>query len=117
MLLWLVARRVPLGVRLIFATTIEAAWELVENSPVIIERYRAATMALGYSGDSIINSVSDICFMIVGFLVASRLPAWGTVALGVTLELVALAVIRDNLTLNVLMLIHPIEAIRVWQNG
>jgi hypothetical protein len=115
--LWLVARRWPVGRRLVLATAIEAGWELLENSPIIIDRYRAATMAWGYSGDSVLNSMSDILFMIAGFLIARRLPTWGSVALGLALELIALAAIRDNLTLNVLMLVHPIEAVRVWQGG
>lgn len=115
--LWAVARRWPVGARLVVAMAIEAGWELIENSPIIIDRYRAATMAWGYSGDSILNSMSDILFMLVGFLIARRAPLWGSVALGVALELVALAAIRDNLTLNVLMLVHPVDAIRIWQGG
>jgi hypothetical protein len=113
----LVARRWSIGTRLVIATMCEAAWELMENSPFIIDRYRAATMAFGYSGDSILNSMSDIGWMILGFLIARRLPLWGSVALGLALELVALAAIRDNLTLNVLMLVHPIAAVRAWQAG
>jgi len=101
----------------IAAVMIEAAWELVENSPIIIERYRAATIAFGYSGDSILNSMSDIGWMVLGFLIARRLPVVGSVALGLMLELIALVAIRDNLTLNILMLVHPIAAIRVWQGG
>ena len=120
-LLVLVARRVdwlrPLGRRAVGAVLIEAGWEILENSPVIINRYREATAALGYSGDSIINSVADICWMLLGFFIAWRLPWWGTVALAVLLELAALIVIRDNLTLNVLMLVFPVEAIKTWQMG
>ncbi|HLZ79655.1 MAG TPA: DUF2585 domain-containing protein [Sphingomonas sp.] len=115
--LWAVARRWSVGARLVVAMTIEAGWELLENSPIIINRYRAATMAWGYSGDSILNSMSDVLFMGVGFLIARRWPLWGSVALGVALELIALAAIRDNLTLNVLMLVYPVDAIRVWQGG
>ena len=72
---------------------------------------------MGYSGDSILNSMSDIVMMMFGFAIARRLPLWATVALAIFFELLALAVIRDNLTLNVLMLVHPIDAIRVWQAG
>jgi hypothetical protein len=115
--LWAVARRWPVGVRLVVATAIEAGWELLENSPLIIDRYRAATLAWGYSGDSIVNSMSDILFMIAGFLIARRLAPWQAVTLGVALELVALAAIRDNLTLNVLMLLYPVDAIRQWQGS
>lgn len=99
------------------AVLIEGGWELLENSPIIIDRYRAATIAVGYSGDSILNSMSDIVMMSIGFAIARRLPVWATVALAIFFELLALAVIRDNLTLNVLMLVHPIDAIRVWQGG
>ena len=110
-------RRWSVGARLVVAMAIEASWELLENSPIIIDRYRAATMAWGYSGDSILNSMSDIAFMALGFVIARRSPLWGSVALGVALELIALAAIRDNLTLNILMLVHPVDAIRVWQGG
>ena len=113
----LVARRWPVGWRLVAATFIEAAWEILENSPIIIERYRSATAALGYSGDSILNSVSDIAFMLLGFALARLGGLWSSVALVLALELIALVVIRDNFALNVLMLVHPIDAIRVWQAG
>lgn len=114
---WLALRRKPIGMRLAIATAIEAGWEILENSPVIIDRYRAATIAIGYSGDSVVNSVSDILFMTFGFAVSLRLPWWGSLVLGIALELIALAAIRDNLTLNVLMLIAPNDAIRAWQAG
>lgn len=115
--LWLVARRAPVGWRFLAALLIEAAWELLENSPVIIDRYRAATAAVGYSGDSILNSMSDIVMMCVGFLIARKLPVWAAIALLVTLELVPLVVIRDNLTLNIWMLLVPNDAVRTWQAG
>jgi len=113
----LVLRRNPMGERLVMAVAIESAWEVLENSKYIIDRYREATMALGYTGDSIINSVSDISWMIVGFLLARRLPVAGSVILAVALELLTLWAIRDNLTLNVVMLVWPIDAIRHWQGG
>jgi hypothetical protein len=103
--------------RFLAALLIEAAWEIAENTPIVIDRYREATMALGYSGDSIINSVSDIAVMALGFLFARRLPVWASVAIVVLLELVPLIVIRDNLTLNVIMLLTPSEAILNWQAG
>lgn len=117
----LLARRVgwlrPIGRRAVAATLIEAGWEVLENSPVIIDRYREATAALGYAGDSIVNSVADIGWMLVGFLVAWKLPWWMTVGIAIVFELVALIVIRDNLTLNVIMLVWPVEAIKTWQMG
>lgn len=113
----LVLKKVPAGRRFLYATAIEAAWELVENSPVIINRYREATIALGYTGDSILNSVSDIVMMGIGFWLARKLPPWVSVALVIVLELIPLHVIRDNLTLNVWMLLAPNNAIRSWQAG
>ena len=103
-----------IGMWLIIAVTVEAGWELLENSPFIIARYRK-TMAESYDGDSILNSMSDICFAIVGFILASRLPAWLTVALAVVMEIFVAHMIRDNLVLNVIMLIHPFAGIRHWQ--
>lgn len=105
------------GLRFVAAALVEAGWELVENSPVVIDRYRAATLAVGYSGDSILNSLGDIGFMALGFVLAARLPVLASAVAVVLLELVALAAIRDNLTLNVIMLVHPVAAIRAWQAG
>lgn len=114
---WLVLRRNPPGDRLLAAVLIEAGWELLENSKWVIDRYREATMALGYTGDSVLNSVADLLWMILGFGLARRLPLWATAALAIGFELLTLAAIRDNLTLNVLMLVWPIEAIADWQGG
>jgi hypothetical protein len=99
------------------AVALEASWELLENSPMIIDRYRAVTVSFGYSGDSILNSMADIGWMVLGFYLASRLPAWASAALAVVFELFTLVMIRDNLTLNVLMLVWPLESIRQWQAG
>lgn len=114
-LLWLVARRWPVEGRLAAALVIECTWEVVENTPLVIDRYRAATVALGYTGDSVLNSASDIAMMVIGFIAARRLPLWASVAIVIALELIPLAAIRDNLTLNILMLVAPSDAIRVWQ--
>lgn len=115
--LWLVGRRWPLERRFLIALAIEAGWEIVENTPLIINRYREETAALGYTGDSVLNSMSDIAMMIVGFLLARRLSVWASVAIVLVLELVPLFVIRDNLTLNVWMLLAPNEALKAWQSG
>ena len=113
---WLMPSR-PLWVALALAIGIEGAWEILENSPIIIDRYREVTMAYGYSGDSILNSVSDTAFMVVGFLAASRMRWWVTVLIAIAFELFTLWTIRDNLTLNVLMLVAPVEAVKEWQAG
>ncbi|MFL6721964.1 MAG: DUF2585 family protein [Sphingomonas sp.] len=115
--LWLVARRWPVEWRFLIALLVEASWEVTENTPMVIDRYRATTAALGYTGDSVINSLSDIAMMAVGFLIARKLPVRTTVLLLILLELVPLYVIRDNLTLNLLALIAPNHAIQAWQAG
>lgn len=97
------------------AVAFEGFWELLENSPVIIQRYREVTVSFGYTGDSIVNSMADIGWMVVGFLLASRLPVWVSVVLAIAFELFTLALIRDNLTLNVLMIVWPIDGIVAWQ--
>lgn len=116
-LLWLVARRTPLGARLLIAILIEASWEIFENTDMVINRYREGTIALGYVGDSVLNSVSDILFMVIGFFFAARAPIWLTVVLAIFFELLAAWVIRDNLTLNVLMLLYPLDAVKAWQGA
>jgi hypothetical protein len=113
--LWLILRRWPVPHRFLAALCIETAWELVENTPFIIDRYRATTAALGYTGDSVVNSMSDILMMCLGFLLARKLPLWASVVLVVVLEVVPLFVIRDNLTLNVWMLLAPNAAVQAWQ--
>lgn len=115
--LWLAARRWPFERRFVAALAVETLWEVVENTPMVIDRYRTATAALGYTGDSILNSISDIAMMTVGFLAARRLPLWVSVMLVLLLELVPLLAVRDNLTLNIWMLLAPSEAVRAWQSG
>lgn len=121
-LLRLAAPRAPVGVRLLVAVAVEVAWELTENTPMVIQHYRQQALAAGYTGDSILNSVSDTAMMCLGFFVTSRLKGWTVVALAVGLEVFAAYAIRDNLTLNVINLIAParwapIQAIHDWQAG
>lgn len=115
--LWLVARRLPLSWRWLIAVLIEAGWEVLENTPWIIDRYRAGTISLDYFGDSVINSVADVLAMVLGFWLAGRLPVWASVAIALVIEAVLALVIRDNLALNVIMLIYPIQTIKAWQGG
>jgi len=114
---WLLGRKWPMGLRMCLAVMVEGGWEIFENSNFIINRYREATISLDYYGDSVINSVSDIITMVVGFYVASRMPIGVTVLAALAIELVVGAIIRDNLTLNIIMLIHPFDVIKQWQAG
>lgn len=111
----LVLPRLGFGWRMVIATVLEAAWELVENSNAIIERYRAVTISLDYYGNSVVNSVADICAMLAGFYLAKRLPVWVSVALVIGFEALTITLIRDGLLFNIIMLIHPIEALKAWQ--
>jgi hypothetical protein len=113
--LWLVARRLPLRHRLMIALVMEAGWEILENSPFIINRYRETTISLGYVGDSVLNSISDILMMAIGFLFARYAKPWMAIVAVVIMEVGCAFWIHDNLTLNVLMLLWPIDAIKHWQ--
>lgn len=116
-LLWLFGRRLPIGLRLALAIFAEASWEIFENSDFIINRYREATISLDYYGDSILNSVADVIWMVVGFVAARRLPMWSILALTALMEVFVGYWIRDNLLLNIVMLLYPFEAVLRWQAG
>ena len=120
-LFWLVRRLTGLpisfGLALLLSIVVESAWEITENSPAVIEHYRSATISLDYYGDSVLNSVSDILSMVLGFLIARAVPVWLTVAGALAMELVVGWLIRDNLTLNVIMLLWPMDWIKAWQGG
>lgn len=115
--LWLVVRRLSFGWRLVLATLVECAWEIVENSDAVIERYRSVTISLDYYGDSVLNTVCDVLAMVLGFWLAAKLPVWATVALIVIFEGVTMWIIRDGLALNVLMLLYPLDWVAEWQAG
>jgi hypothetical protein len=115
--LWLLLRRSRVEWRFLAALLIEASWEVIENTPFVIDRYRETTAALGYSGDSVINSVSDMLMMCGGFLLARKLPVWAAILLLVALEMLPLFVIRDNLLLNIWNLIAPNSHVLAWQAG
>jgi hypothetical protein len=112
---WLLARKLPLQQRFLIALGLEAGWEILENSPLIINRYRETTISLGYVGDSVLNSLSDIVMMALGFLFAWRMPIRLSVLAVIVMEVGCALWIRDNLTLNIIMLIHPVDAIKHWQ--
>jgi hypothetical protein len=115
LILWFFFPKAPVTLRFVASVGIEVAWEIAENTPAIIERYRSGTISLSYYGDSILNSVTDTLAMAAGFLMASRLPVIASAILIVAFELFTAYWIRDNLTLNVVMLLYPIDAIRDWQ--
>ncbi|MDP2620908.1 MAG: DUF2585 domain-containing protein [Hyphomicrobiales bacterium] len=117
LLLWLVAPRLPVGLRFAIALGLEAGWEVIENTPFIIDRYRETALAQGYVGDSVINSVFDTMAAGLGFALARLLPYWAPIGLAIAMEIFVGFMIRDNLTLNIIQLVWPSEAISAWQAG
>jgi hypothetical protein len=111
------AARLSLGTRFVLAVAVEALWEIAENTETVIDRYRQATMALGYTGDSAINSLGDIASCVLGFILAARLPVRWSIAFFLLVEATLLILHRDSLLLNVLMLVCPIESVKTWQMG
>ena len=118
-LFWLLGARRgwSVGLRLVLAVVLESSWEILENTPMVINRYRANTIALDYYGDSVLNSLCDIGAMVLGFVLAARLPVRVIVIATIVMEVAVGYWIRDNLTLNIIQLIHPFEAILKWQQG
>ncbi|WP_114945181.1 DUF2585 domain-containing protein [Microvirga calopogonii] len=113
----LTGKPLPFGIALLVALGIECAWEIAENTNTVIDRYRATNIALDYYGDSVVNSMSDIAAMMIGFVLARFWPVWLTVLVAVVMEVFVGFWIRDNLILNIIMLIHPIDAINQWQGA
>jgi Protein of unknown function (DUF2585) len=114
---WLTLGAQPLAARLLASVALEGAWEAYENTDTVVTRYRTETIALGYYGDSVVNSMADILACVIGFVLARRLPVKATVVGVIATEVILAVWIRDNLTLNVLMLLHPLKAVRLWQRG
>lgn len=117
LLLWLLFPRASFGVRLLLAIGLEAGWELVENTPFVMERYRQSALARGYFGDSVVNSIFDTVATVIGFVLARILPVWASITVVAGLELFLGLMIRDNFTLNVIQLIYPSDALSKWQAG
>jgi hypothetical protein len=115
--LWLVLPRMAIGWRLVIATVVECGWEIVENTDAMIQRYRDTTVSADYVGDSVLNSVSDVVAMWVGFALARFVPVWVSVLVVIGFEVLTAIVIRDGLALNILMLLWPLEAVKEWQGG
>lgn len=117
LLLWIAAPRLPPAQRLLIAIGLESLWEIAENSPFVIQAYRKQALAQGYVGDSIVNSLSDLVMMALGFVLAGLLPVAAIVGLALAIEIGLALTIRDNLTLNILNFLVPLEEVHHWQAG
>lgn len=116
-LLWLLLPRASVPIRLALAIGIEAAWEIAENTPAVIDRYRQTALAQGYFGDSVVNSLADTAAAALGFVLARLMLVWWSVLLVVAIEVLMLWAIRDSLSLNIIQLVWPLQAISDWQVG
>lgn len=116
-LLLLITRRLSTSWRLVIATALEAAWEILENTNAVIERYRQATASLDYFGDTVLNSMGDMVCCGIGLVIARKLGWLRSLPIFIATEVVLLFWIRDSLILEIIMLIHPIEGIKTWQLG
>lgn len=118
LLFWVVVllfRKLAPAWQLTIALALEAAWEVFENTPFVIDRYRAETAALGYTGDTIVNSFGDLACALVGFLIARKLGIKWSLLVFLLVEIVLVIWIKDGLLLQILMLIFPVESIKLWQ--
>lgn len=115
--LWLCFRKATVAARFLTTVIAGCAWEVVENLPFIIERFRVANAALGYNGDSIMNSLSDVVMMAFGFWIAWKFTPWKSIAATLVMEIGCALWVRDNLTLQFAMLLHPVKAVQNWQNA
>ena len=114
-LMVLVFKQLAPSRQLLLAIALEAAWEVFENSSFVIERYRTATAALGYQGDTVVNSVGDLLCAVIGFLIARRFGIRNSLILFALVELILILWINDSFLLQILMLVRPVEAIKLWQ--
>jgi len=115
---WLIAllfRRMPRAWQFLLALLLESAWEVFENTSFVINKYRTETAALGYQGDTIVNSLGDLACALLGFVIARQLGVRRSLIVFVLIEVVLSFWIHDSLLLQILMLIRPVEAIKLWQ--
>lgn len=115
---WLIAllfRRMNSSRQVVLAVLLEGAWEVFENTRFVIDKYRTETAALGYQGDTIVNSLGDVACALGGFVLARKLGLRWSLIFFVVVEVVLIVWIHDSLLLQILMLVRPVEAIKLWQ--